>query len=856
MVLIASRFVLIYHQKMEAEIIKIRSDKRKITSYTYILSILLASITSSCFSIITGLAYRLNIQIGIILAVSIGFSIIATMIMTRKRNLWTLLLITIIPIVIILLYLLDISKIQNSLSNLIKFIKNYNESGELITVGRKSSAISSYTKVFISYNILISLITSYVIIYRKPSLFAIVALIPYIGLIINIADEDPNALCGVLAIFSVIILLIFGRVRKNKDSDKTLVALSLPVLSVILFLNLLFPQETYNKDRLANKGIRATKRLVTKVLSDSKTRDAIQKTLNRMDEEQRESVENFAATSGLLGGPGEFEDLSHVGNLEYEKQKLGEYEVLPMLGSGPDSSCDYVYLRNKSFDFYYDNLWTNDYEKYVYMEDLPRPEDARPLYEYARVYVTEIGQNSVVTSLHYIDEEDVTEDDTIIAVSSDPNGSIRIPDNVNDGDVLRFYIGLDFHTRDWDQSLYSYNPNGYTERAQCEFSINITNVLASACIPYYFDGYVSSYMAKTPLINNMTDPYDYLLHINSKNYRFSTTPQKAGDIYPSGYTENYVNDVCLFVPEDTRQQLINSNALPDWYISLLNGETQMDDADKIRAVCDYVRNLHPYDLDTDFPPTDKDFVLWFITESNTGFCVHYATTAVILLRMIGVPARYVSGYLIDDIRFGEKKDITTDDAHAWIEVFIPDLGWILDDPTPGNEKAASMYNIDAIAKVYPEYEQKTEVPTSNAITKVKNMIPVAPSDPIRKASRFNRDTIITVILVTLLISAIALPIVSRIIYVSRWNKRFTDGDINNRARAYYNYYEKLFSIFKVKPDNKIYAIAQVAAFSNRKISDEEFDTMLMLARSQLDKLKNQHGFIKNIKCRLLSVNKK
>ena len=194
-----------------------------------------------------------------------------------------------------------------------------------------------------------------------------------------------------------------------------------------------------------------------------------------MDEEQRESVENFAATSGLLGGPGQFEDLSRVGNLEYEKQKLGEYEVLPMLGSGPDSSCDHVYLRNKSFDFYYDNIWTNDYEKYVYMEDLPRPEDARPLYEYARVYVSKIDENSVVTSIHYIAEEDVTEDDTIIAVSSDPNGSVRIPDNVKDGDVLRFYIGLDFHIRDWDQSLYASVPNGYTERANSEFSINITN---------------------------------------------------------------------------------------------------------------------------------------------------------------------------------------------------------------------------------------------------------------------------------------------------------------------------------------------------------------------------------------------
>ena len=41
-----------------------------------------------------------------------------------------------------------------------------------------------------------------------------------------------------------------------------------------------------------------------------------------------------------------------------------------------------------------------------------------------------------------------------------------------------------------------------------------------------------------------------------------------------------------------------------------------------------------------------------------------------------------------------------DDAHAWIEYFHPDYGWIMDDPTPGNQTAASYYNYKAILTEY------------------------------------------------------------------------------------------------------------------------------------------------------------
>jgi transglutaminase-like putative cysteine protease len=62
-----------------------------------------------------------------------------------------------------------------------------------------------------------------------------------------------------------------------------------------------------------------------------------------------------------------------------------------------------------------------------------------------------------------------------------------------------------------------------------------------------------------------------------------------------------------------------------------------------------------------------------------GVCQDFAHTMIALLRHVGIPARYVSGYLY---RSREDHDRSTPDAtHAWLEAFLPQLGWVGFDPT-------------------------------------------------------------------------------------------------------------------------------------------------------------------------------
>lgn len=73
----------------------------------------------------------------------------------------------------------------------------------------------------------------------------------------------------------------------------------------------------------------------------------------------------------------------------------------------------------------------------------------------------------------------------------------------------------------------------------------------------------------------------------------------------------------------------------------------------------------------------------FLFERKTGYCEHYATAMVVLLRNVGVPARLVTGFLATEWNeYGNYYVVRQRDAHAWVEVHLPNSGWVTMDPTP------------------------------------------------------------------------------------------------------------------------------------------------------------------------------
>lgn len=72
----------------------------------------------------------------------------------------------------------------------------------------------------------------------------------------------------------------------------------------------------------------------------------------------------------------------------------------------------------------------------------------------------------------------------------------------------------------------------------------------------------------------------------------------------------------------------------------------------------------------------------FIFDSRSGFCEHYAGSFAVMMRLAGIPARVVVGYLGGEAnRIGGHLMIWQSDAHAWVEVAITGRGWVRVDPT-------------------------------------------------------------------------------------------------------------------------------------------------------------------------------
>ena len=105
-------------------------------------------------------------------------------------------------------------------------------------------------------------------------------------------------------------------------------------------------------------------------------------------------------------------------------------------------------------------------------------------------------------------------------------------------------------------------------------------------------------------------------------------------------------------------------------------------AQVVEHVQRFVSQVAAYDLNTPRMPEDQtDFALWFLTQAETGYCVHFATAATVLLRAAGIPARYVTGYAVTAYE-NIPVDVLAKEAHAWVEYFEEDTGWVRLDVTP------------------------------------------------------------------------------------------------------------------------------------------------------------------------------
>lgn len=109
-----------------------------------------------------------------------------------------------------------------------------------------------------------------------------------------------------------------------------------------------------------------------------------------------------------------------------------------------------------------------------------------------------------------------------------------------------------------------------------------------------------------------------------------------------------------------------------------------DDRERVERIQDYVREVAEYDSATPKMNSDHtDFAKWFLEESKTGHCIHYATATAVLLRAAYIPARYVEGYAVY-CSAGNDVVVSKQNAHAWVEYYDWNTqAWCVLETTPG-----------------------------------------------------------------------------------------------------------------------------------------------------------------------------
>ncbi|HSB66927.1 MAG TPA: transglutaminase-like domain-containing protein, partial [Anaerolineales bacterium] len=165
--------------------------------------------------------------------------------------------------------------------------------------------------------------------------------------------------------------------------------------------------------------------------------------------------------------------------------------------------------------------------------------------------------------------------------------------------------------------------------------------------------------------------------------------QEAGTEYPQ-----WVQDEYLQLPKDITPRTRE-------LAKTIAGDLT-DPYDIANAITEWLRNNIVYDQSISTPPPNQERIDWFLFDYKQGFCNYYASAEVVMLRSLGIPSRMAVGFAqgqrevppitipqsgrpvnIHEEQLSETSTyvVRHKDAHAWPEVFFPDIGWIIFEPT-------------------------------------------------------------------------------------------------------------------------------------------------------------------------------
>lgn len=253
----------------------------------------------------------------------------------------------------------------------------------------------------------------------------------------------------------------------------------------------------------------------------------------------------------------------------------------------------------------------------------------------------------------------------------------------------------------------------------------------------YFKGDSSTYFGQ------VYNPDSYHGYQNLFRKRWSIPSTLVAD--EAAY-RNFVYENYLELPESfSTEEMFNQNYYE--YITaeeIQTGKSTLDEmtvfSRKLYYIKEWLRDNCTYSLTTEPLARGEDFVNHFL-EHKEGSCSHFASTAVLMCRYAGIPARYVEGYIItpydveSDAPMGSTVTVNVKDSHghAWVEVYIDGYGWYPMEFTSGygNVRTAfptetTVTETEPVTESEPEADETTVVQNEDGTDATTNITVTAP----------------------------------------------------------------------------------------------------------------------------------
>lgn len=322
----------------------------------------------------------------------------------------------------------------------------------------------------------------------------------------------------------------------------------------------------------------------------------------------------------------------------------------------------------------------------------------------------------------------------------------------------------------------------------------------------------------------------------SEQKSFINAAKEYKDFVYSHYTQ---------LPEELEEKL-------DQYLKEhnLNVEYFLSPSAFAYAVIYQIHSENTYSLSPGMTPEDRDFVEYFLFDNHKGYCVHFASATVVLLRSAGIPARYVEGYAISPSDFGshdEWANIPDSRSHAWVEIYLNGIGWIPVEATPSarrgiiDHEAAELEATSANNPLENEATDNQGNISEPSHTEKQSDEENIESDYTEEQSSTNSNMKIILQILSFL-AMIALMttalITNRKIQLSSKNKLFTQQDKNKAAIAVYEYIVKLYAYAKpngtsdFRMPKDLYNLVLKARFSQHMLTEQELENLLVYAEKK------------------------